>query len=179
MRKTGLRNKFLQENEGAQQKNLPKDLRGEVKAQYCPKDTTDWPLGELKEYKRVATLDGDGVVTYTYMEAKWMGKGADTDREQFTYLLCTHLTLHLFCIGPNYWNYIWSRGPSEESMLSVDDKKTHTGAWTVFTDDWQNKMFGILRPCFFAPREPGKIARSLLGMQEPRGTSLPFMVIST
>ena len=42
MRKPGWRNKFLEENEeGAK---LPKELRGEPKAQYCPKDTIDWLL---------------------------------------------------------------------------------------------------------------------------------------
>ena len=33
----------------------------------------------------------------------------------------------------------------------MEEKKTHTGAWALFTDDWQHKMFGILRPCFFRP----------------------------
>ena len=82
-----------------------------------------------------------------------MGKDKTTQhREQFTYLLCTHLTLHLFCIGPNYWDYIWNWGPSEETTLSMEEKKTHTGAWALFIDDWQHKMFGILRPCFFRPK---------------------------
>ena len=156
MRKIGLRNKFLEENEGAQQKDLPKELRGEPKAPYCPNDTTDWLLGENKEYKRVVTLDSEGFVTCTYMEAKWVPKEEkDRDREQFTYLLCTDLTLHyiLSCRGPNYWDHICSWGPSEESELSVEQKKTHTGAWAVFTNDGQNNMFGILRPCFCSPRE--------------------------
>ena len=97
-------------------------------------------------------MDSEGFVTYTYMEAKWVPtKKEDQDREQLAYLLCTHLTLHLFCIGPNYWDHIWSWGPSEESELSVEQKLTHTGAWAVFTNNWQHNMFGVLRTCFFRP----------------------------
>ena len=152
MRKTGLRNAILKKNPGATQKQLPQDLRGDVKACYCPNDETDWLLSENKAYQRVATLDSEGFVTYTYMEAKWVPtKKEDQDREQLAYLLCTHLTLHLFCIGPNYWDHIWSWGPSEERELSVEQKKTHTGAWALFADDWQNTMFGVLRTCFFRP----------------------------
>ena len=86
------------------------------------------------------------------MEAKWVPTNkTDQDREQFAYLLCTHLTLHLFCIGPNYWDHISSWGPSEEFELSMADRLTHTGAWAVFTNDWQRNMFGVLRTCFFRP----------------------------
>ena len=108
MRNTGLRNAFLLRNPTTEKKDLPKGLRGKVKAGHCPKDDTDWLLGENKAYQRVVTLDVDGFVTYTYMEAKWVPKD---DREQFTYLLCTHLTLHLFCIEPNYGDYIWDWSP--------------------------------------------------------------------
>jgi hypothetical protein len=131
MSNTGLRNAFLKRNPHATQKQLPKDLRGEIKAYYYPVKQTDWLLGENKAYQRVVYLDSEGFVTYTYMEAKWVPKEEnDRDREQFAYLLCTHLTLHLFCIllGPNYWDHIWAWGPSEESELSVDDRKTHPGA---------------------------------------------------
>ena len=112
MRNAGLRNEFMRKHPHAKEKDLPKDLRGNVKAIVCPRDETDWLLCENKAYQqRVVTLDAD---TYTYMEAKWVGKDKNThDREQFTYLLCTHLTLHLFCIGPNYWDHIWSWTPSE------------------------------------------------------------------
>ena len=72
-------------------------------------------------------------------------------REQFTYLVCTHLTLHLFCIGPSYWDYIWDWSPADEQELTLEATKTHTGAWALFCSDWQNNMFGILRACFFRP----------------------------
>ena len=107
MRNAGLRKQFMLKHPPAKDKDLPKDLRGKVKAEYCPKDETDWLLCENKAYQRVVTLDADGFVTYTYMESKWVGKDKTThDREHFTYLLCTHLALHLFCIGPNYWDHI-------------------------------------------------------------------------
>ena len=127
MSNTGLRNAFLKKNPHATQKELPKDLRGDIKAYYYPVKQTDWLLCENKAYKRVVYLDSQGFVTYTYMEAKWVPhKKEDLVREQFAYLLCTHLTLHLFCIGPNYWDYIWAWGPSEESTLPVEQKKSHT-----------------------------------------------------
>ena len=100
---------------------------------------TDWLLCENKAYKRVVYLDSQGFLTYTYMEAKWVPtKKEDLDREQFAYLLCTHLTLHFFCIGPNYWDYIWSWGPAQESTLTLEERKTHPGAWALFADDWQH-----------------------------------------
>ena len=54
-------------------------------------------------------------------------------------------------IGPNYWDYIWHCSPADEDELTEAQKKIHTRAWTLFTNDWQNKMFGILRPCCFCP----------------------------
>ena len=92
MRKTGYRNKFLQDHPGAK---LPKELRGESNAQYCPNDETDWLLGENKEYKRVVTLDSDGFVTCTYMKAKWVPnyKGK-CDRESIVrnlFIFCAHV----------------------------------------------------------------------------------------
>ena len=147
-----LRNAMPKKKPELTQKQLPHHLRGEVKAFYCPIKQTDWLIGENKAYQRVVSLDAEGYVTYTYMEAKWVPQEEiDCDREQFAYILCTHLTLHLFCIGLNYWDHIWSWGPSEESTLSVAEKETHTGAWAVFTNDWQKKMFGVLRTCFFRP----------------------------
>ena len=153
MRNTGLRTEFMAKHKDAQEKDLPKNLRGKVKAKHCPKDETDWLLSENKTYQRVVHLDAEGFITYTYMEAKWVGKGdrIAMDREQFAYLLCTHLTLHLFCIGPNYWDHIWYWSPADEDELSAAEKKTHTGAWALFTNDWQHNMFGILRPCLFCP----------------------------
>ena len=125
---------------------LPKFLKGELNALYCPNKQTDWLLSECKGYKRVIFLDAKGSISTTYMEAKWMpAKGDDLTREQFVYLLCTHLTLHFVCIGPNYWDHIWTWGPAQESMLSAGEKKTHPGAWAVFADDWQKTMFGPLR----------------------------------
>ena len=103
-------------------------------------------MSENKAYQRVVQLDAEGFLTYTYMEAKWVGGEKHTyKREQFTYLLCTHLTLHLLCIGPNYWDYIWDWSPADEEELTPEEKKPHTGAWTLFCNDWQNNMFGILR----------------------------------
>ena len=88
------------------------------------------------------------------MEAKWVASQKnrdDTSREQFVYLLCTHLTLHLVCIGPNYWDFTWRWGPQEEATLTPEQKLTHPGAWALFADDWQKRMFGALRTCFFRP----------------------------
>ena len=133
---------------------LPKALRGELKALYCPGLQTDWLLSETKEYTRTIYLDVKGAISITYMEAKWVAsqkKGEDTTREQFVYLLCTHLTLHLVCIGPNYWDNIWRWGPGDEATLTLEQKKDHPGAWALFADDWQKRMFGPLRTCFFRP----------------------------
>ena len=67
MRNTGLQNAILYRNPNAEQKDLPKGLRGTVKAVYCPRDETGWLLGENKEYKRVVTLDANGFVTYMHV----------------------------------------------------------------------------------------------------------------
>ena len=91
MQNTGLRNEFMRINKGAKEKDLPKDLRGTVKANYCPEDDTAWLTCENKACQQVVHLDADGFVTYTYMESKWVGSEKHTyKREQFTYLLCTH-----------------------------------------------------------------------------------------
>ena len=134
--------------------NFQKLCEAEQKALFCPGFQTDWLLCETKEYTRTIHLDVKGAMSITYMEAKWVAsqkKGEDTTREQFVYLLCTHLTLHLVCIGPNYWDFTWRWGPTEEATLSPEHKKTHPGAWALFADDWQHKMFGPLRTCFFRP----------------------------
>ena len=111
---------------------LPKILKGDLKALYCPNIQTDWLLSESKAYTRTIYLDHKGEISTTYMEAKWMPqKGEDQNREQFVYLLCTHLTLHLVCIGPNYWDFVWTWGPGQEATLSLHDKKDHPGVlWT-------------------------------------------------
>ena len=161
---------------------LPKSLKGDLKALYCPNMQTDWLLSETKAYTRTIFLDSQGGISITYMEPKWIPQtrnGEDPNREQFVYLLCAHLTLHLVCIGPNYWDFVWTWGPGDEATLSLHEKKDHPGPWALFADDWQKRMFGPLRTCFFAPRILGNMPSSRLGMQEPRGTSLPFMVIST
>ena len=79
----------------AEQKDLPKGLRGKVKAGHCPKDDTDWLLGENKEYKRVVTLDSDGFVTCTYMKAKWVPNYKEKfDRESIVrnlFIFCAHV----------------------------------------------------------------------------------------
>ena len=85
-----LRNQFMLENKEAEQKDLPKNLRGKLKAKYCPKDDTDWLMSENKAYQRVVQLDAEGFLTYTYMhmEAKWVGGEKNTyKREQFPYIL--------------------------------------------------------------------------------------------
>jgi len=138
---------------------LPKALRGELKALYCPGLQTDWLLSETKEYTRTIVLDVKGAISVTYMEPKWIAslkKGEDIDREQFVYLLCTHLTLHLVCIGPNYWDNIWRWGPGDEATLTLEQKKDHPGAWALFADDWQKRMFRTLRTCFFRPEHTWK-----------------------
>ena len=102
---------------------LPKALRVEKKALYCPGLQTDWLLSETKEYTRTIYLDVKGAISITYMEAKWVAQtrnGEDPNREQFVYLLCTHLTLHLLCIGPNYWDFTWRWGPQEEATLTPE-----------------------------------------------------------
>ena len=123
-------------------------------------------------------LDSQVLVSYTYMEAKWMpGKGDDLTREQFVYLLCTHLTLHFFCTGqpgPNYWDFIWAWGPSEESKLSVEERKTHPGAWALFADDWQNNVFGTLQTCFFRPENTWKNAIKSPGNAGTKGDVTAF-----
>ena len=90
------------------------------------------------------------------------------------YRLCTHLTLHLFCIDPNYWDNIWSWGPSEEFELSVEDRLTHTGAWAVFTNDWQNNMFGVLRTCFFHPERTWRNCKKSAGNAGTKGNITAF-----
>ena len=133
---------------------LPKHLRGELKALYCPSLQTDWLLSETKAYTRTIYLDSKGAIYITYMEPKWVAQtrnGEDPNREQFVYLLCTHLTLHLVCIGPNYWDFVWTWGPGDENKLLPADKITHPGPWALFADDWQKRMFGPLRTCFFRP----------------------------
>ena len=52
-------------------KELPKNLRGELKALYHPTKQTDWLLAPGKDYKRTIYLDTNGSIHYTYMEAKW------------------------------------------------------------------------------------------------------------
>ena len=49
-----------------------------------------------------------------FITRTWRPNGTweDPTREQFVYLLCTHLNLHFVCTGPNYWDYIWPWGPS-------------------------------------------------------------------
>ena len=133
---------------------LPKHLRGKLKALYCPSLQTDWLLSETKAYTRTIYLDAKGAIYITYMEPKWVAQtrnGEDPNREQFVYLLCTHLTLHLVCIGPNYWDFTWGWGPGQDATLTPEEKLTHPGAWALFADDWQHKMFGPLRTCFFRP----------------------------
>ena len=49
---------------------LPKALRGEQKALYCPGFQTDWLLSETKEYTRTIYLDAKGAIYITYMEPK-------------------------------------------------------------------------------------------------------------
>ena len=103
MNNRGLLQGILETKPSTTQTQLPRFLRGDLKALYYPKEQTDWPLAPDKAYKRVIFLDSQGLVSYTYMEAKWIpAKGDDLTREQFVYLLCTHLTLHFVCIGPNY-----------------------------------------------------------------------------
>ena len=97
-------------------KELPRHLRGTLKALYHPTTQTDWLLAPDKDYKRAIYLDTNGSVNYNYMEAKWTpGRGEDPTREQFLSLLCTHLTLHFVCIGPNYWDFTWPWGPAQEA----------------------------------------------------------------
>ena len=111
------------------------------------------------------------------MEAKWVAsqkKGEDTSREQFVYLLCTHLTLHLVCIGPNYWDFTWRWGPQEEATLTPEEKLTHPGAWALFADDWQKKMFGPLRTCFFRPENTWKNAIKSPGNAGTKGDITAF-----
>ena len=103
-------------------KELPRHLRGELKALYHPTTQTDWLLAPDKDYKRAIYLDTNGSINYNYMEAKWTpGRGEDPTREQFLSLLCTHLTLHFVCIGPNYWDFTWPWGPAEEARLSTEE----------------------------------------------------------
>ena len=78
MSNLGLRQAILKKNPTTTQRQLPKDLRGEIKAYYYPKEQTDWLLAPDKAYKRVIFLDSQGLVSYAYMEAKWMpAKGDD------------------------------------------------------------------------------------------------------
>ena len=154
---------------------LPKFLKGELKALYSPKKQTDWLLSESKAYTRTIYLDHKGSISTTYMEAKWMPlKGEDQNREQFVYLLCTHLTLHLVCIGPNYWDFVWTWGPGQEATLSLHDKKDHPGAWALFADDWQKRMFGALRTCFFRPEHTWKNAIKSPGNAGTKGDITAF-----
>ena len=169
MRNTGLRNNFIKEK-----KCVPKYLK-EIKAQFCPENETEWLACENKNYKRVVHMDTQGFefFTYTYMEAKKLpdpvwNKGTQkwvegNKGEHFTYLLCTHLTLHLFCIVPNYWAYIWHWPPADEDELTDEEKKTHTGAWALYCHDWQENMLGILRPCFFCPKMTWGNVKKYLG----------------
>ena len=167
----------LKRNDAQPKLELPKALRGELKALYCPGFHTDWLLSETKEYTRTIYLDVKGAISITYMEAKWVAsqkKGDDLTREQFVYLLCTHLTLHLVCIGPNYWDFVWTWGPGEENKLSPADKITHPGAWALFADDWQKRMFGALRPCFFRPKHTWKNAIKSPGNAGTKGDITAF-----
>ena len=101
-------------------------------------------------------------------------KGEDPNREQFVYLLCTHLTLHFVCIGPNYWDFVWTWGPAQEATLSPEEKKTHPGAWALFADDWQKRMFGTLRTCFFRPENTWKNAIKSPGNAGTKGDITAF-----
>ena len=64
--------RFLQEKDDLPKLELPKDLRGELKALYCPSLQTDWLLSETKAYTRTIYLDSKGAISITYMEAKWV-----------------------------------------------------------------------------------------------------------
>ena len=78
----GLKQAILKTNPETTQRQLPKDLRGEVKAYYYPKKQTDWLLAPDIAYKPVIFLDSEGLGSYAYMEAKWMpGKGEDLTRD--------------------------------------------------------------------------------------------------
>ena len=41
MRNTSLRKQFMFKNPDAEENDLPKDLRGKVKAKFCPEDDTN------------------------------------------------------------------------------------------------------------------------------------------
>ena len=70
MNKRGLLRAILKTKPSTTQAQLPKFLRGDLKALYYPKEQTDWLLAPDKAYKRVICLDSQGLVSYTYMEAK-------------------------------------------------------------------------------------------------------------
>ena len=74
---------------------LPKFLKGELKALYSPKKQTDWLLSESKAYKRVIYLDAKGSISTTYMEAKWMpSKGEDQipiNLVSNLFIFCAHI----------------------------------------------------------------------------------------
>ena len=57
-------------------KQLPRHLRGELKALYHPTTQTDWLDAPDRDYKRTIYLDTNGSINYIYMEAKWApGRG--------------------------------------------------------------------------------------------------------
>ena len=134
---------------------LPKALRGELKALYCPSLQTDWLLSETKDYTRTIYLDAKGAISITYMEPKWVAqtrKGEDTNREQFVYLLCTHLTLHLVCIGPNYWDFVWRWGPGEEATLSPAAEENSPGGMGPLRRRLAEEDVWATANLFFSPR---------------------------
>ena len=130
----------------------------ETLALQVPDELLDWLEAEDKNYERRVHMDANGILTYACMVAEkvWPPQkrkdGKWHQGEQFSYLLCTHLTLHLFCIEPNYWDYKWSWSKADQYTLTDEQQKTHTGPWALFTKDWQRTLFDLLRPCFFAPR---------------------------
>ena len=71
-------------------------------------------------------------------------------------------------------NVTWRWGPTEEATLPLEEKKTHPGAWALFADDWQNRMFGPLRTCFFRPENTWKNAIKSPGNAGTKGDITAF-----
>ena len=146
----------LKRNDDQPKLELPKALRGELKALYCPGLHTDWLLSETKEYTRTIYLDVKGAISITYMEAKWVAsqkKGDDHSREQFVYLLCTHLTLHLVCIGPNYWDFTLEVGTRTRGHVDPGGEANSPGGMGPLRRRLAEEDVWATANLFFSPRE--------------------------
>ena len=95
--------------EGGKVPKLAKDTL----ALKVPNPLLNWLDADNKNYKQRVHMDANGFLMYPYnvmvAEKVWPAIKGDDGKwhqgEHVSYLVCTHLTLHLLCIERSYWDY--------------------------------------------------------------------------